>query len=162
MVPIGTVGSFPSVPHGTAIPTVANMSECGILREAQPAGKSTDVVRLRRAAKIYRSGSIEVPALRELTLDIPAERFAVVIGASGSGKTTLLNLIGCIDSPTSGQVEVCGQDVAALGDDDTADFRARNIGFIFQNFSLIPVLSALENVEYPLLLVGTEDRRDAR
>jgi putative ABC transport system ATP-binding protein len=112
------------------------------------------VVRLTEAAKTYRIGAIEVPALRGVSLKIHANRFSVVIGASGSGKTTLLNLIGCIDAPSAGQVEVCGQRVASMSDDAAADFRARNIGFIFQNFSLIPVLSAYENVEYPLVLVG--------
>jgi putative ABC transport system ATP-binding protein len=120
------------------------------------------VVRLRHVAKIYRAGAIEVPALRGVSLEIPFHRFSMVIGASGSGKTTLLNLIGCIDAPSDGAVEVCGQNIAALSDDATSEFRARNIGFIFQNFSLVPVLSAYENVEYPLLLIGTpvSERRE--
>jgi len=112
------------------------------------------VVRLREVAKTYRSGALDVPALRGISLEIPSHRFSVVVGASGSGKTTLLNLIGCIDSPSSGTIEVCGEDIAALSDDAVSDFRARNIGFIFQTFSLVPVLSAYENIEYPLLLVG--------
>jgi putative ABC transport system ATP-binding protein len=112
------------------------------------------VVRLTRVSRVYQAGALEVRALDELTLAIPPDRFSIVIGASGSGKTTLLNLIGCIDTPSAGVVEVCAQNVAALDDDALADFRARNIGFIFQTFSLIPVLSAYENVEYPLLLVG--------
>jgi putative ABC transport system ATP-binding protein len=111
-------------------------------------------VRLRDVAKTYRTGAVEVPALRGITLDIPYHRFSMVVGASGSGKSTLLNLIGCIDAPTRGTVEVCGESVGELGDDALADFRARNIGFIFQTFSLVPVLSAYENVEYPLVLVG--------
>jgi putative ABC transport system ATP-binding protein len=112
------------------------------------------VVRLHRVAKTYRSGTLEVPALRGISLEIPSHRFSVVVGASGSGKSTLLNLIGCIDAPSSGTVEVCGEQIAAISDDALSDFRARNIGFIFQTFSLVPVLSAYENVEYPLLLVG--------
>ncbi len=112
------------------------------------------MVRLSGVAKTYRSGAVDVAALKGLSLEIPYHRFSVVIGASGSGKTTLLNLIGCIDSPTRGAVEVCGQKIAELADDAVSDFRARNIGFIFQTFSLVPVLSAYENVEYPLLLVG--------
>jgi putative ABC transport system ATP-binding protein len=122
---------------------------------AAAVGTAPAVVRLEEVARTYRSGTLEVPALRGISLEIPANRFSVVIGASGSGKTTLLNLIGCIDSPTSGTLEVCGTDIAALSDDGISDFRARNIGFIFQTFSLVPVLSAYENVEYPLLLVGT-------
>jgi putative ABC transport system ATP-binding protein len=98
---------------------------------------------------------VQVQALEDISLDIPADRFSVIIGASGSGKTTLLNMIGCIDMPTRGEITVCGEKVAALGDDALADFRARNIGFIFQSFSLVTVLSAYENVEYPLLLMGT-------
>jgi putative ABC transport system ATP-binding protein len=118
------------------------------------AGTSQAVVRLQKVAKTYRSGALEVPALRGISLEIPSHRFSVVVGASGSGKTTLLNIIGCIDAPSSGAIEVCGEDIATLSDDALSDFRARNIGFIFQTFSLVPVLSAYENVEYPLLLVG--------
>ena len=121
-------------------------------RAAQPAPQ---VVRLQQVSKTYRIGAIAVPALRDVSLEIPYHRFSMVIGASGSGKTTLLNLIGCIDSPSEGTLQVCGQNMAALNDDATSEFRARNIGFIFQNFSLVPVLSAYENVEYPLLLIGT-------
>lgn len=111
-------------------------------------------VRLHKVAKTYSAGATQVAALKDISLEIPFHRFSTLIGASGSGKTTLLNLIGCIDKPSGGSVEVCGAAVAGLGDDAVADFRARNIGFIFQNFSLVPVLSAYENVEYPLLLVG--------
>jgi putative ABC transport system ATP-binding protein len=121
-------------------------------RQAAPAATAT-VVRLDRVAKTYRSGAVDVPAVKGISLQIPYHRFSVVIGASGSGKTTLLNIIGCIDSPGSGTVEVCEQKVGELGDEALSDFRARNIGFIFQTFSLVPVLSAYENVEYPLLLV---------
>jgi putative ABC transport system ATP-binding protein len=78
----------------------------------------------------------------------------VVIGPSGSGKSTLLNLIGCIDAPTSGKITICGQDMAECSDNALTDFRADKIGFIFQNFNLIPVLSAYENIEYPLLLTN--------
>jgi len=116
---------------------------------------ASPVVRLNQVARTYQLGAISVPALQDVSLEIPYHRFSMLIGASGSGKTTLLNLIGCIDAPTRGRVEVCGQNIAALDDNGTASFRARNIGFIFQNFSLVPVLSAYENVEYPLLLIGT-------
>jgi len=124
-------------------------------RGAQPA------VRLKQVAKTYQVGAVDVPALKDVSLEVPYHRFSTLIGASGSGKTTLLNLIGCIDVPTRGTVEVCGEDVSELDADGMSDFRARNIGFIFQNFSLVPVLTAYENVEYPLLLVGVrpEERR---
>ena len=125
-----------------------------IARAAAP-DSASPVVRLNEVARTYELGTIRVPALKSVSLEIPYHRFSMLIGASGSGKTTLLNLIGCIDAPTRGAVEVCGQNIAQLNDDQTAAFRARNIGFIFQNFSLVPVLSAYENVEYPLLLIGT-------
>lgn len=112
------------------------------------------VVRLRNVVKTYHAGAVDVAAIRDISLDIPAHRFTMIVGPSGSGKTTLLNLIGCIDAPTAGRIEVCGEDIARLSDNALADFRARNIGFIFQAFSLVPVLSAYENIEYPLLLVG--------
>jgi putative ABC transport system ATP-binding protein len=120
-----------------------------------PSNDIASVVRLRGVAKTYRVGAIDVEALKGVTLDIHQSRFSVVIGPSGSGKTTLLNLIGCIDAPSAGSVEVCGREVKRFADNALSDFRAQNIGFIFQGFSLIPVLSAYENVEYPLLLVGT-------
>jgi putative ABC transport system ATP-binding protein len=78
----------------------------------------------------------------------------MIVGPSGSGKTTLLNLVGCIDTPTSGRLEVCGEDIGTLSDNALTDFRSRNIAFVFQNFNLFPVLTAYENVEYPLLLIG--------
>jgi putative ABC transport system ATP-binding protein len=87
----------------------------------------------------------------------------MIVGPSGSGKSTLLNLIGCIDRPTKGRVEVAGQPIADLSDDALTDFRARAVGFVFQNFNLFPVLTAYENVEYPLLLLGlTARERRAR
>ena len=130
------------------------MARAAVLMAAAAAEHAAAVVRLDQVAKTYRSGTLEVPALRGISLEIPSHRFSVVVGASGSGKTTLLNLIGCIDSPSSGTIEVCGEETASLSDDALSDFRARNIGFIFQTFSLVPVLSAYENIEYPLLLVG--------
>jgi putative ABC transport system ATP-binding protein len=112
------------------------------------------VVRLNDVVKTYADDGLKVTAVNGVNFTIPSQRFAMIVGPSGSGKTTLLNLIGCIDVPTSGRIEVCGQDVAALSDDAITEFRARNIAFIFQNFNLFPVLSAYENVEYPLLLLG--------
>nr|WP_166930132.1 ABC transporter ATP-binding protein [Rhizomicrobium electricum] len=95
-------------------------------------------------------------------MEIPRRRFAMIVGPSGSGKTTLLNLIGCIDKPSTGTIEVAGEAVGRLSDNKITDFRAKNIAFIFQNFSLYPVLSAYENVEYPLLLIGmpAKERRE--
>jgi putative ABC transport system ATP-binding protein len=120
------------------------------------------VVVLRDVVKTYDGDSLKVTAIDGITFDIPRQRFAMIVGPSGSGKTTLLNLIGCIDTPNAGQIEVCGQNLAALSDDAITDFRSRNVAFVFQNFNLFPVLSAYENVEYPLLLLGLEpgERRD--
>lgn len=112
------------------------------------------LVQVMDVQKEYVLGHRTVRALRGLTLEIPRGGFVVMQGPSGSGKTTLLNLIGCIDHPTSGRVVVAGQDVGRLGDRELSQFRARKLGFVFQNFNLIPVLSAVENVEYPLRLNG--------
>jgi putative ABC transport system ATP-binding protein len=102
--------------------------------------------------KTYRLDKVEVPALNDINLRIRPNRFTVLSGMSGSGKTTLLNLIGCIDQPDEGEIIVAGQSIARMSDDALADFRLRHIGFIFQSFNLLPVLTAYENVEYPLLL----------
>ena len=111
-------------------------------------------VSMRNVGKTYRLDAVDVPALADINLDIRQGRFTVLSGPSGSGKTTLLNLIGCIDQPDSGEIVVAGKPVQALSDDALSDFRARHIGFIFQNFNLLPVLTAFENVEYPLVLAG--------
>ncbi len=112
------------------------------------------VVALRDVVKTYDDEGLKVTAINGITMDIPRKRFAMIVGPSGSGKTTLLNLIGCIDKPSAGTLEVAGEMVGRLSDNKITDFRAKNIAFIFQNFSLYPVLSAYENVEYPLLLIG--------
>ncbi|HKT20523.1 MAG TPA: ABC transporter ATP-binding protein [Stellaceae bacterium] len=120
------------------------------------------VVELRAVSKTYVVGAVAVPALKKISFAIPRQRFSVIVGPSGSGKTTLLNLIGCLDSASEGSIAIAGQDVGALDDNAISDFRAQNVGFIFQNFSLVPVLTAYENVEYPLLLLGVAagERRD--
>src|SRR5215470_4840645 len=115
---------------------------------------SAQVVRFHDVVKAYHDDGLEVTAVNGVTFEIPRQRFAMIVGPSGSGKTTLLNLIGCIDTPTSGRLEVCGQDIGALDDRALTAFRSRNIAFVFQNFNLLPVLTAYENVEYPLLLLG--------
>ena len=104
-------------------------------------------------SKTYATDSVQVKALQEVSFDIAAGSFLAFVGPSGSGKTTLLNLIGCLDKPTSGNLEVAGVDIVQLGRQQAAQFRGQNIGFIFQSFNLIPVLSAFENVEYPLVMV---------
>ena len=104
-------------------------------------------------SKIYRSGDVEFYALRDISLTIDTREFVAFVGPSGSGKSTLLNLIGCLDHPSSGRLTVMGTDVAALDRKASAHFRGENLGFVFQEFNLVPVLSAYENVEYPLLMV---------
>ncbi|MBI3149923.1 MAG: ABC transporter ATP-binding protein [Betaproteobacteria bacterium] len=109
-------------------------------------------VSLRKIAKVYHLDAVTVPALAEVSLDIRPGVFTVLSGPSGSGKTTLLNLIGCIDRPDEGEVIVADQAVQSMSDDALSDFRARHIGFVFQTFNLLPVLTAFENIEYPLVL----------
>src|SRR5262245_23057183 len=121
----------------------------------------TSLVSLRRIDKTYHLDAVDVPALVGIDLEIRPDCFTVISGPSGSGKTTLLNLIGCIDQPDRGELVVAGEAVQKLSDDALSDFRARHIGFVFQNFNLLPVLTARENVEYPLLLarVPSAERR---
>jgi putative ABC transport system ATP-binding protein len=119
-----------------------------------PVCETSPVVRFQAVTKTYDDGGVQVEAVRGVSFGVAPRRFTMIVGPSGSGKTTLLNLIGCIDRPTTGQLEVCGQDVGALSDDEVTDFRARNVAFVFQSFNLFPVLTAYENVEYPLLLLG--------
>ena len=109
------------------------------------------LVRVENVSKEYLLGEQRVEALKNVTLSIEPGVFMSIAGPSGSGKSTLLNLIGCIDTPTSGRILIDGQDVSGKTPDQLADLRARTIGFIFQTFNLLPVLSAAENVEYPLL-----------
>ena len=118
---------------------------------------------LKQVSRTYHLDAVNVPALCDISLNIRANCFTVISGPSGSGKTTLLNLIGCIDRPDQGEVIVAGQPVQQMSDDALSDFRARHLGFIFQNFNLLPVLTAYENVEYPLLLTRMpEAQRRAR
>jgi len=103
--------------------------------------------------KEYHVGEVTIEALRGLSFEIEPSSFVSFVGPSGSGKTTLLNLIGCLDKPSGGRLFVAGMDVSGLGKTDAAVFRGTHIGFIFQSFNLIPILTAYENVEYPLIVV---------
>ena len=118
------------------------------------------LVRVENVSKEYLLGEQRVTALRNVTMNIEEGVFLAIAGPSGSGKSTLLNLIGCIDTPTSGQVFIDGQDVSGRTPDQLADLRARTIGFVFQTFNLLPVLSAAENVEYPLLQLAELTKRE--
>jgi len=106
-----------------------------------------------RVHKVYRVGEVAINALKGVSFSIEAGAFVSFVGPSGSGKTTLLNLIGCLDKPTEGRLEVDGVDVSILDRNQGASFRGDKIGFIFQDFNLLPVLTVYENIEYPLLMV---------
>jgi putative ABC transport system ATP-binding protein len=123
---------------------------------------SSSVVRLEQICKNYRLGTQIVQAVKNLTLSIEAGVFLAIAGPSGSGKSSVLNLIGCIDTPTSGKIFINGQDVSGQSPDALAELRARNIGFVFQTFNLFPVLTAEENVEYPLLRLEEISREERR
>jgi putative ABC transport system ATP-binding protein len=131
--------------------------------EVQSTRKSQaeNVVTVRDLSKIYKQGEINVTALNRISLDIAKGEFLTLMGPSGSGKSTLLHIIAGIDRPTSGRCAVQGVDVTELNESQLADWRNQNVGFIFQTFNLIPVLTAFENVELPLLLtkLGSKERR---
>jgi len=111
------------------------------------------LVNAKNLTKVYSLGEIKVEALKSVSFEIEPASFISFIGPSGSGKTTLLNLIGCLDKPTSGKLEVSDVNTSELTRKEAAAFRGKNLGFIFQDFNLIPVLTVYENVEYPLLIV---------
>jgi putative ABC transport system ATP-binding protein len=117
---------------------------------------------LQGVTKVYQLGETEVQALRGIDLTLQSGEFTVFAGPSGSGKSTLLNLVGCLDRPSAGRVLLEGREVARMGDDELGAVRASRIGFIFQSFNLIPVLTAFENVELALRLAGHEGDRKAK
>jgi putative ABC transport system ATP-binding protein len=117
-----------------------------------------EVIQLDHVSKVYHIGAVETKALSDVSLSIAKGEFTALVGPSGSGKTTLLQLIGCLDKPDRGVVNIEGQDVTRLTANQRADLRRERIGFIFQFFALIPVLTACENVELPLLLSGVKPR----
>jgi putative ABC transport system ATP-binding protein len=120
------------------------------------------LIRIRALEKAYRRGEQEIPVLQGIDLDVARGEFVALMGPSGSGKSTLLNLIAGIDKPTAGTIEIGGVDIATLSEGELADWRAANLGFIFQFYNLMPVLSAAENVELPLLLseLSARERRE--
>lgn len=117
------------------------------------------MIEVRGIRKIYQQGEVEVPALRGVDLDVDDGEFSALAGPSGSGKTTLLNMIGCLDSPTEGWVEIDGDRVTDLGRSAAANYRLEHIGFIFQAYNLVPVLTAYENAEFVLMMQGVPKQR---
>ncbi|MCD6211272.1 MAG: ABC transporter ATP-binding protein [Methanophagales archaeon] len=118
------------------------------------------MIRAEHLSKVYRMGKIEVPALRDVSLEIEEGEFLAIVGPSGSGKSTLLNMLGCLDKPTSGAVFIGGVNTASLSENELAEIRRKKIGFIFQQFNLIHSLTALENVALPMFFAGVKS--DAR
>ena len=121
-----------------------------------------NIVTLSNVVKEYDLGAVKVPALRGVSLDVPAGAFMSIAGPSGSGKTTLLNLVGCVDTSTSGTVTVGGEDTSRLSERQLTQLRLHKIGFIFQSFNLVSVLSVLQNVELPLLLQRVSSSKERR
>jgi len=119
-------------------------------------------VKLNNISKTYKMGDVSINALKNVNMEIESGSFVSIVGPSGSGKSTVLNLIGCLDQPTSGSIQIDNQEVQDLNKKHRADFRGKNLGFVFQNFNLIPVLSVYENVEYPLLMIKNEDSNSNR
>lgn len=118
-----------------------------------------EVAKLENVTRIYMIGEVETHALRGIDMKIGDGEFTTLVGPSGSGKTTLLQLIGCLDKPTSGKVFIKGQDATRMNRNQRADLRKGTIGFIFQFFALVPTLTAYENVELPLLLMGKRNQK---
>ena len=115
-----------------------------------------NIVEFKHVKKSYFLGEAEIKALTDVSFTVEKESFTFIVGKSGSGKSTLLNLMGAIDSPSSGTIIINSTDISTLNDNELSDFRAQNIGHIFQNFNLIPVLNLYENIEYPLLMINME------
>ena len=118
--------------------------------------KSNIIINIKEVWKIFKIGSVEVHALRGLNLEVEKGDFIAIMGSSGSGKSTAVNMIGCLDIPTKGTILLGGEDISLMSESDLAQIRGKKIGFVFQQFNLIPTLTALENVTLPMIFQGTD------
>src|SRR5512137_2841977 len=120
------------------------------------------LIRLQNISRLYQMGTETIHALRDVSLEVQRGEYVAIMGPSGSGKSTLMNVIGCLDTPTAGRYELNGTDVSDMDDNQLAEVRNREIGFVFQTFNLLPRSNALHNVELPLIYsgVGIEERRE--
>lgn len=118
------------------------------------------MIKNEHVTKVYKMGEIDLTVIKDLNLDISHGEFVAIVGPSGSGKSTVLNLLGCLDKPSDGKVLIDDIDVTKLNTTQLANFRGENIGFIFQSFNLIPVLSVYENIEYPLIMIQNLPKKE--
>ncbi|MEA2019493.1 MAG: ATP-binding cassette domain-containing protein, partial [Campylobacterota bacterium] len=115
------------------------------------------MIKANNLKKVYKTGEISLEVIKDFSLDINEGEFISLIGPSGSGKSTVLNMLGCLDTPTSGSLNIESQDITKMDNTKLANFRGEHIGFIFQSFNLIPVLTVYENIEYPLIMIQNLD-----
>ncbi len=120
------------------------------------------MIKANNLQKSYQMGEINLEVIKNLSLVINEGEFISIVGPSGSGKSTLLNMLGCLDKPTSGEISVDGQDITSMNKTQLANFRGEKIGFIFQSFNLIPVLSVYENIEYPLIMIQNLEENERK
>ena len=127
-----------------------------------PVSRGVPLLELRGVTRVYSTGRLEVPALRGVDVDVWPGEFVAIVGHSGSGKTTLMNIIGCLDRPTEGTVKIAGHDIAGLDDNQLTSLRSQAIGFVFQQFQLLPQTTAVDNVAAPLLYQGVKQKEARR
>jgi len=139
-----------------------NTAELRLPSPAAAGPEAEAVIEFQRVTKIYRTGTIAVAALRGIDLKIRAGEYVAIVGPSGSGKSTLMHILGCLDTPTTGTFRLAGQNVSGMSEEELAEVRNRRIGFVFQQFNLLPSMTAWQNVELPLIYAGVRraERKD--